>query len=125
MAVLVSGEVRNALAVVAVSGIAYQLIKFLWNVSWEPLRLRRVMTKPGVKGPPFRPLVGQLFEPAVFAESFPEALPLGNYDNLSPTVTPQYALYCPKYGKSIVAGSRHGNPLCKSMLDEMFFVRNS
>ncbi|KAG0563350.1 hypothetical protein KC19_8G023700 [Ceratodon purpureus] len=102
MAGTVSREVRNALAAVAISVVAYKLVKFLWTVFWEPLRLLRIMTKQGVKGPPFRPLIGHIFEPVAFAESFPEVLPLGNYDNLSPTITPQYALYCPKYGKSFV-----------------------
>ena len=91
-------EVKNALAVVAVGAIVYQVMKFLWNAVWEPLRLRRIMEKQGLRGPPFRFLVGSLKEANAFSESCPESLPLDNYANLSPTVTPHYALYFPKYG---------------------------
>lgn len=91
-------EVKNALVIVAVGAIVYQVIKFLWNAVWEPLRLRRIMEKQGVRGPPFRFLVGNLMEANAFSESCPESLPLDNYANLSPTVTPHYALYFPKYG---------------------------
>lgn len=91
-------EVKNAVAVVAVGAIVYQVMKFLWNAVWEPLRLRRIMEKQGVRGPPFRFLVGSLMEANAFSESCPEFLPLDNYANLSPTVTPHYALYFPKFG---------------------------
>lgn len=90
-------EVKNALAVVAVGAIVYQVMKFLRNAVWEPLRLRRIMEKQGVRGPPFHFFLGKA-EANAFSESCPEALPLDKYANLSPTVTPHYALYFPKYG---------------------------
>lgn len=90
-------EVKNALAVVAVGAIVYQVMKSLRNAIWEPLRLHRIMEKQGLRGPPFHFLVGSL-EANAFSESCPEALPLDNYANLSLTVTPHYALYFPKYG---------------------------
>lgn len=91
-------EVRNAVVAVVVAVLAWQVLRVLWTGVWEPLRLRRVMAKQGLKGPPFKFLIGHLFEAAEFAESFPRSLPLGNYANFAPTVMPQYALYCPKYG---------------------------
>ena len=96
-------EVRNAIAVVALtlvaSAILVRLLTWLRNVLWEPLRLKQFMAKQGVGGPPFRFLVGNLPEAAKYAQSFPEALPLDDeFGHFSPTVTPQYALYFPKYG---------------------------
>jgi hypothetical protein len=96
-------EVRNAVAVVALtlaaSAMLVRLLTWLRNVLWEPLRLKRFMAKQGVGGPPFRFLVGNLPEAAKYAQSFPEALPLDDeFGQFSPTVTPQYALYFPKYG---------------------------
>ncbi|KAG0625421.1 hypothetical protein M758_2G053800 [Ceratodon purpureus] len=97
-----SVEVRNAFAVLAVSVVALKVLQFLWRAVWEPLRLRRIMAKQGVKGPPYRFLFGQVIEQVAFQDSFPESLPLGNYADFSPTVTPQYALYFPKYGKTFL-----------------------
>jgi len=85
-------------AVVVATVLVYKVLKLLWIGVWEPLRLRRVMARQGVKGPPFKFLIGDLIDMGKFAGSFPEALPLGSYADFSPTVTPQYALFCPKYG---------------------------
>ena len=100
-------EVRNAVVVVVltfvVSAILVQLLTWLRNVLWEPLRLKRFMAKQGVGGPPFRFLVGNQPEASKYAHSFPEALPLDDeFGDFSPTVTPQYALYFPKYGRQSV-----------------------
>lgn len=92
-------NVRNALAVVVASVIVYSVIKFLRVSVWQPLRLRRIMAKQGVSGPPFRFVRGQFVEMWKFTESFPDALPIDDFANLTPTVTPQNALYYPKYGK--------------------------
>lgn len=95
---IASVEVRNALAVVAVSAIAYQIFtKLLWKGLWTPLRLRRIMAKQGVQGPPFRFLFGQVREYMAYRDSFPEVVPLNSYADFSPTVTPQYALFFPKF----------------------------
>jgi len=91
-------EVWNALAVVAISVIAYQLVtKVLWSGLWEPLRLRRIMAKQGVKGPPFRFLVGQVPDQKLYMESMPEVVPIDSFAALSPTVTPHYALFFSKF----------------------------
>jgi hypothetical protein len=95
-------EVRNAVAVVVltivVSVILVQLFTWLRHVLWEPLRLKRFMAKQGVGGPPFRFLVGNQPEASKYAQSFPEALPLDDeFGQFSPAVTPQFALYFPKY----------------------------
>ena len=102
-------EVRNAVAVVAltfmVSAILVQFLTWLRNVLWEPLRLKRFMAKQGVGGPPFRFLVGNQPEASKYALSFPKALPLNDeFGEFSPTVTPQYALYFPKYGTQSISG---------------------
>lgn len=99
---MMSAEVRSALAAVVASVIVYHVVKFLRNAVWEPLRLRRIMSKQGVSGPPFRFLLGQILDMVKFAQSFPDNLPMDNFANLSPTVMPQYALYIPKYGKMFV-----------------------
>ena len=96
-------EVRNTIAVVALtlaaSAILVRLLTWLRNVLWEPLRLKRFMAKQGVGGPPFRFLVGNGPEAATYAQSLPEALPLDDeFGHYSPTMTPHYALYFPKYG---------------------------
>lgn len=94
-----SVEVRNAvLAVVVATVIVYHVFKFVRAALWEPLRLRRIMTKQGVRGPPFKFLLGQYTDMVKFAESFPETLDMDDFANLSPTVSPQYAMYFPKYG---------------------------
>jgi len=98
MAFIMPLEVWNALAVVTLSLIVHQLVtKVLWNGLWEPLRLRRIMTKQGVKALPFRFLVGQLPDQKVYLDSIPEVVPIDSYAALSPTVTPQYALFFPKF----------------------------
>jgi len=91
-------EVGTAVAVVVATVLVYAVLKLLWIGVWEPLRFRRVMAQQGVKASPFRFLIGNLDDITKFAESFPEALPLGSYADFSPTVVPQYALFCPKYG---------------------------
>jgi len=100
MAKLWSVEVRNAvLAVVVATVIVYHVIfKFVRAAVLEPLRLRRIMTKQGVRGPPFKFLLGQYTDMVKFSESFPETLAMDNLANLSTTVSPQYAMYFPKYG---------------------------
>nr|PNR50683.1 hypothetical protein PHYPA_009869 [Physcomitrium patens] len=95
----VSVNVRNAVAVVVASVIVYSVIKFLRDSVWEPLRLSRIMAKQGVSGPPFRFLLGQYMEMVKFTESFPDVMPINDFANMSPTVTPQNALYYLKYGK--------------------------
>jgi hypothetical protein len=83
---------------VALSATAYQVFtKLLWNGLWVPLRYRRIMAKQGVKGPPFRFLSGQMLEVNAYRESFSEVVPLDSYADLSPTVTPLYALFFPKF----------------------------
>ena len=99
----VNFDVRNAIAVVALtlaaSAMLVRLLTWLRTVLWEPLRLKQFMAKQGVGGPPFRFIVGNLPEVAEFSRTLPEALPLDDKFGLfSPTVTPQYALYFPKYG---------------------------
>lgn len=98
MAMMMTGDVTNALAVMAASVIVYRVMKFLWDAVWEPLRLGRIMAKQGVRGPPFRFLFGQFLEMDKFAKSFPENLPLDGFADLLPTSTPQFALYFSKYG---------------------------
>lgn len=95
-------EVWTALAVVAATVLVYKILNVLWIGVWEPLRFRRVMKRQGVKGPPFRFLIGNTIDIGKFGESFPDALPLGKYTDFAPTIMPQYALYCPKYGKNFV-----------------------
>ncbi|KAG0557613.1 hypothetical protein KC19_11G143900 [Ceratodon purpureus] len=99
-----ASEVRNAILVVALtlaaSAVIVNLLAFMRTVLWEPLRLKRVMQRQGVGGPPFRFLVGNLPEAAAHGQTFPEALPTDDdFSDFSPTVTPQYSLYFPKYGK--------------------------
>ncbi|KAG0557612.1 hypothetical protein KC19_11G143800 [Ceratodon purpureus] len=99
-----ASEVRNAVLVLALtlaaSAVFVKLLAILRTVLWEPLRLKRVMQRQGVGGPPFRFLVGNLPEAVAYGQSFPEALPLDDdFSDFSPTVTPQYSLYFPKYGK--------------------------
>ncbi|KAG0601785.1 hypothetical protein M758_11G139500 [Ceratodon purpureus] len=99
-----ASEVRNAVLVVALTlaagAVLVKLLAFLRTVLWEPLRLKRIMQRQGVGGPPFRFLIGSLPEAAAYGQTFPEALPLGDdFSDFSPTVTPQYSLYFPKYGK--------------------------
>lgn len=73
MMIFKSAEVWNA---VALTALAYQLMtKVLWNGLWEPLRLRRIMAKQGIKGLPFRFLVGQLPEQGDYLTSLPEVVP--------------------------------------------------
>jgi len=100
MAMLWSVEVRNTvLAAMVASVIVYHVIfKFVRAALLEPLRLRRIMTKQGVSGPPFKFLLGHYPAMVKFSESFPETLAMDNLANLSPTVSPQYAMYFPKYG---------------------------
>ena len=98
-----ASEVRNAIQVVALtlaaSAVIVNLLAFMRTVLWEPLRLKRVMQRQGVGGPPFRFLVGNLPEAAAHGQTFPEALPTDDdFSDFSPTVTPQYSLYFPKYG---------------------------
>lgn len=81
-----------------VSVALYQVLtKLLWNGLWVPLRYRRIMAQQGVKGPPFRFLFGQMLEVNAYRESFSEVVPLDSYADLSPTVTPLYALFFPKF----------------------------
>lgn len=87
-------EVWTAVAVLILSAVAYQV---LWKGLWEPLRLGRIMAKQGVKGTPFQFLVGQFHEQKEFLESLPAVIPVDSYGALSPTVTPQYALYFPRF----------------------------
>jgi len=87
-------EVWTAVALLILSAVAYQVV---WKGLWEPLRLGRIMAKQGIKGPPFRFLVGQFPEQKEFLESLPDVIPVDSYAALSPTVTPQYALYFPKF----------------------------
>ena len=95
---VMSSELWNAVAVVVVTVIGYQILnKVLWRGIWTPLRLRRIMVKQGVRGPPFRFPFGQVLEFVTFMNSFPEVVPLDSYADLSPTVTPQYALYYPQF----------------------------
>lgn len=98
MAAIMSANVSNALAVVVASVLMYHVLKFVRNAFWEPLRLRRIMEKQGIQGPPFLFLIGYIMEIVNFTQSFPDNLPMDDYANLSPTVTPQYALYFRKYG---------------------------
>lgn len=100
MATLWSVEVRNAVLAVVVASVIVHLVvfKFVRAALWEPLRLRRIMNKQGVRGPPFKFLLGQYMDMVRFSESFPETLAMDELANLSPTVTPQYAMYFPKYG---------------------------
>ena len=99
-----ASEVCNGVLAVALTlaggAVLVKLAALLRTVLWEPLKLKRVMARQGVGGPPFRFLVGNLPEAAAYGQSFPEALPLDDDDfgDYSPTVTPQYALYFPKYG---------------------------
>ncbi|KAG0605545.1 hypothetical protein M758_9G067300 [Ceratodon purpureus] len=90
----VKGCLVGFVVTVALSAIVHKL---LWKGLWIPLRYRRIMAKQGVKGPPFRFLVGQLHEMWKYRDSFPDAVPLDSYADLSPTVTPQYALFFPKF----------------------------
>jgi cytokinin trans-hydroxylase len=92
-----ASEAWTALAVVALTA---WIIRVFVRIIWEPLRLRRIMAKQGVHGPPFRPLVGNLLEAEAFRNSQPEIVPF-DYSNHS-TVAPQHALYRPKYGKRFV-----------------------
>jgi len=95
-------EVCNALAVVALSVIAYQLVtKVLWDGLWEPLRFRRIMVKQGVKGLPFRFLVGQLPDQKACLDAIPEVVPIDSFAALSPSVTPLFALFFPKFPGSL------------------------
>ncbi|KAG0620516.1 hypothetical protein M758_4G222100 [Ceratodon purpureus] len=95
---MMNSELWNAVAVVVVTFIGYQILnKVLWRGIWTPLRLRRIMVKQGVRGPPFRFPFGQVLEFVSFMNSFPEVVPLDSYADLSPTVTPQYALYYPQF----------------------------
>lgn len=98
MAVIMSANVTNALAVVVASVLVYHVLKLARNVLWEPLRLRRIMAKQGIGGPPF----GHGMETFKFAQSFPDNIPMNDFANFSPTVTPQYAMYFPRYGKMFV-----------------------
>jgi cytochrome P450 len=102
MAAIMSANVTNALAVVVATVVVYHVLKFVRNALWEPLRLRRIMAKQGIEGPPFRLLLGFVMETEKITQSFPDNLPMNDFANLSPTVTPQYASYFPKYGKMFV-----------------------
>ncbi|KAG0586563.1 hypothetical protein KC19_2G100300 [Ceratodon purpureus] len=109
---VMSVDVRNAVAVLVVGVIVMKVLKFLHRAVWEPLRLRRIMEKQGLKGPPYRFLFGQVYETVAFQDSFPEAMPLDNYANLSPTVTPQCALFFPKYGRNFVYAKGIDTRMC-------------
>jgi len=91
-----SANVSNALSVVVATVVVYLVLKFA-RKALNDLRLRRIMAKQGIGGPPFR-LLGYVMETEKFTQSFPDNLPMDDYANLSPTVTPQYALYFRKYG---------------------------
>jgi hypothetical protein len=93
-----SPQCRSFVVAFVVSVALYQVFtKLLWNGLWVPLRYRRIMAKQGVKGPPFRFLFGQMLEVNAYRESFSEVVPLDSYADLSPTVTPLYALFFPKF----------------------------
>lgn len=95
---IMSGELWNAVAVVALTLIGYEIFnKVLWRGLWTPLRLRRILVKQGVQGPPFRFPFGQVLEFIAYMNSFPEVVPMDSYADLSPTVTPQYALYFSRF----------------------------
>lgn len=69
-------EVWNSLVAIAITAVIYHILLLVKTVVWEPLRLRRIMMKQGVKGPPFHLLVGNLPEALAFGQSQPEALAL-------------------------------------------------
>lgn len=101
---MASSEVSNEIVVVALtvvaSAILVKLLALLRSVLWEPLKFQRILGRQGVRGPLFRFIEGNLREATAYAQSFPEAMPLDDnyFGDFAPTVTPQYALYFPKYG---------------------------
>ncbi|KAG0605431.1 hypothetical protein M758_9G058500 [Ceratodon purpureus] len=86
---------------VAASAAMVPLVTMVRTFLWEPLRLRRIMAKQGVKGPPIRFFFGDSPEYGAYAQAFPESLPLA-FDDYAPTVTPHHALYFSKFGNRFV-----------------------
>lgn len=99
-----SADVRNALAVVvlafAASAIVSSIVRLVKCYLYDPLTISRIMTKQGVRGPPFIPILGSANELVAYEKTFPESMPLDEHYGLLPTVKSQFHLYFPRFGKS-------------------------
>jgi hypothetical protein len=87
-------DVRNALAVVVVAFAASSFVTTIVK-----LRISRIMTKQGVRGPPFIPILGSALEIGAFEKTLPESMPLDEHYGLLPTVKSQFHLFFPRFGK--------------------------
>jgi hypothetical protein len=96
-------DVRNALAVVVVafaaSSFVTTIVKLVKIYFYDPLRISRIMTKQGVRGPPFIPILGSALEIGAFEKTLPESMPLDEHYGLLPTVKSQFHLFFPRFGK--------------------------
>lgn len=93
-------ELWNALAVFGVTLAASAIWAILLKYVWEPLRMKRIMGKQGVTGPPYRFLFGNILELIAHQKSQP-VLPLDDdHYSLCPGILPHHTLYAPKYGKA-------------------------
>lgn len=102
MKMVTKDQIWGTLSVVVFTVVASAIfLKGLELVKYfllEPLRLKRVMAKQGLKGPPFRPIFGNIPEIFQFRQKYPEDLALDDYDSAR-IISPHYAKYIPIYGE--------------------------
>ncbi|CAL1360127.1 unnamed protein product [Linum trigynum] len=82
--------------------LSYALFNFLHKVLWQPLHTQRFLNSQGIKGPPYRFLIGNVKELIRFrSEALAKPMPDLSHD-VSPRILPHVSIWAKEYGKNFV-----------------------
>lgn len=120
-------SVQALWAILSVVLLATILLKALFVLLWKPLRIQKALAAQGIRGPPYRPFVGNLQEFSKLTKAARASpMPCISHD-ITPRIIPHYTAWSAQYGKLLVywlgTKARIFVPdpeLCKELLTKKF-----